>query len=221
MYINNMIDIPNFKSLERMYQPPEWLTPESVGEVIRGSTGLDLRVHVIYRVAGMLSALVSADKLPKDIASIFEFGSGFGEGLISLSMFAKAKGDTAMITGSELDTNERLNASMATSSFWNIAGIGSDGVAVLDSAPEGFDLILAHMFGPSHDDDDMPSIVMPAMLSALKPGGVAIVNSDDETMYHTLSFVERTMPTEQFEQVDREILPEGVRHLPLILLKKQ
>ncbi len=141
-----------------------------------------------------------------------------------LDMLARAKGK-ASVTGSERTESDWHTARQVSSMLLErVEIVESDGIAALHAKPEGFDIIFAHMFGPSYYDDFLASEFIPAALRALRAAGVILINSDADTMANVQSWTEENVPAQQVAVIDPMELssgfPSGLLHLPHIVIRK-
>lgn len=205
--------------LRRLFEPPEWFDDDQAKEII--SFFPELRLLSIYSVAGTLGGVEALGKIPEEVENVFEFGSGWGEGLVSLDMFARHKGG-AVVTGSESDEDARIFSSQVADLLPSVQQVKTNGISALVEAEEQFDVVVANMFGPSYDNETLPSRFIPAALKALKSAGVIIINSDSATMGNINSWAQRNLAPEQVEAIDSEIyLPPGLKALqPHTVIKK-
>ncbi len=204
--------------LRRLFEPPEWFDEAQASEI--ASFYPELTLRDMYSVASALGVVETLDKFPEEVENIFEFGSGWGEGLVSLDMFARRRG-SAVVTGSEVDEDVRVFSLQVTDLLPSVQNIRANGINALEEAEGQFDVVVAHMLGPSYYNDRLPSLFISTALTALKSSGVVIINSDFATMGHTNSWVERHLAHEQVEVVDLEACPPGLNLWPLTVITKQ
>ncbi|HEY5442217.1 MAG TPA: hypothetical protein VIJ68_01625 [Candidatus Saccharimonadales bacterium] len=202
--------------LKHMFEPPDWFNVEEAEEDL--SFFSELTPLNLYRVAGSLGAIERLGKLPNDITSMFEFGSGYGEGLVALDMLARARGD-AKVQGSESGEHPHYIASQISRMLLErVTDVSWDGFQSMHEGPESFDVILAHMFGPSYTSEEVPARFIPAAPGALKAEGVIIISSDEDTMGNVQTWAERNLPAGQAETIDDESLPSGFMTQPHLVI---
>ena len=203
-------------ALQRMFQPPEWFDADQPQFMLDMYPELESKMR-IYEMAGSLGVLESLGVLPEKVTDVFEFGSGVGEGLVALDMFADPRG--AAVTGSEV-TSERYKAAKVAEILFNVGDVVGNGNIHMESNPESFDLVVAQMFGSLNFEGKLTKDFISASMIALRVGGIAMVSSDVTTMRHFETIAIGTLQPAQFEVIDPSVLPSGLTHLPHIVLKK-
>jgi hypothetical protein len=207
------------ENLSRIYQPPEWFDHEAAAEAV-GSMP-DLVRPGIYSVAGTLAVVEKLGLMPAAAGDVYEFGSGMGEGLVTLNMFARAAGDTS-VRGSEHSSRAYHYAKQVAQTLLpNVASIDIDGLSGLKNRPKSFSLVVAHMFGPSYYNEELPSRFVPAALGALCEGGVIIINSDAHTMFQVSKWTEKNLPAGSFDEINEHKLPRVFgKAQPFVVIRK-
>jgi len=205
----------NHEVLNRMHQAPEWFDREFADSIC----GLFpvLIPGRIYAYAGLLATADRAGRLPRRLTSVFEFGSGYGEGLISLNMFANVQ-ESIRITGSEIVPSDRRSATEVSWLLPHVSSVEVDGIDVLRQSPQSYDLIVANMFGNGDNEQDLHKSFLPVALNALRESGVIVMNSDPKTIENVLDWSGNNVTSYTFGSLAD--IPDGIAMHPAIVFDK-
>lgn len=208
----------NFESYKRMFQAPEWLDLEEV-RLFEGFFGYEVDSFMpAFQVAGAIGVADSLGHIGGDVQRVLEFGSGDGPGLIALDQFAKSRPGEVTVIGSEIRLDDRRIAYKIAELLENVNGVEEDGFEILSRGSK-FDVVVANMFGSIHRDRERVERFVTLSVASLSPGGVAIINSDIDTMDDVEEFVEESLPANRFRVIsDPDELPSGFCSMPHIFL---
>lgn len=187
---------------------PEWFDKDAA--IDYSDIFPEINGSLIFSAAGAIGIAERQGKLPSDISDIFEFGSGPGEGLAALDMLAANR--QASVVGSEiLDGPWYTAQSMASMLLPNVTSVEGNGYEVMDERPEGFDLIVANMFGPVYSGkaghQRRIEMFVPKALSALKAESLIVMGSDEETMGNVNGWVQDNLDPGQVTIVEAGTVP--------------
>jgi SAM-dependent methyltransferase len=204
--------------LAQKYEVPTWFNQAEVVENLQFDPKLSR--FIPFSVAGSLGVAEKLGKLPDQISTIYEFGSGLGEGLIALDMFARAQGD-ATVQGSESNRRayhlaQRLAAIMLPS----VTRIDHDGLESLNAQSAAYDVVVAHMLGEHNNDKALPVRFLPVAWQALKPGGSIIIASDPLTVGHAVNWAKDNLPTSALTDVPADQIPSGFENRQQLIISK-
>lgn len=195
---------------------PEWFDEQEAAKQLEYRPRFNPKS--LYRVAGSLGLAQAWGNLPADITTVFEFGSGNGEGLLALSMMLSDQ-LAVKIVGSDLHPGiARQNAY----SIRNVKTVHTDGIAALETPYPGYDLVVANMFGPTHlKTDSKPSVdptliprFLPLAFQRLNPDGVIAVNSCRWTMDYLQGWLGANLDPSLVSEVHVNDLPKGFSEVP-------
>lgn len=211
----------NPKQLERMYQPPEWFDHTEARQVHDWYPELRSMLTT-YAVAGAIAVAERQELIPDTDLSIIEFGSGLGEGLVSLNMLAESRGGNSSVLGTERNDQDCRVANQVADILGRVSKVEEDGISELELREDQSDIVLAHMFGPIYDgqSEEFLARFMTAAIGSISQYGVVIINSDPETMDNVEMWAQANLETNYFKAVRPSELPVGFTSMPHLLITK-
>src|SRR4051812_30256086 len=107
--------------LAQRYQTPEWFDADAAAGLLEPYSQITI-LDTAYSTAGTLGVAENLGRIPRQISSVYEFGSSFGGGLVALDMFARACGG-AVVRGSEVLSPIRDIAEEIAAELPSVAGV--------------------------------------------------------------------------------------------------
>lgn len=195
---------------------PPWVEEEVLD---LAGTGSELSRICVYKAASLIDPTLS---LLRDAPTqLFEFGSGYGEGILALDMFAKRFISKPKVVGSEIITARAACARTLTSMCKTLKKIAGDGIAVLEDKPNTFDLVVANMFGHFNVEESFARKFLSVAGLAIKEGGVIAMSSDSFTMNTVTTIATQLYARDVLVIPNMSEMPRGLRSEPRLYIIRQ
>lgn len=203
-------------NLKKLYGAPEWIDDAFMRS---SDIGSGLSAGLVYSVANLVQGASEALPIGKAPTYFFEFGSGYGEGLIALDMLAHSFHPPAQVLGSEIAAGKARCAQTLTQICRHMIGIETDGIQTLRQNPHSFDIVVAHLLGHHDTPAEFAETFLSAAIGATKKGGVIAISSDAHTMTTVTAIAEgKDIGTSRFVP-DARLIPRGFRVNPRLYVE--
>lgn len=191
---------------------PEWVNADRFNVL---SDNFDLDDYHFYRCAAGLDALLRHVDL-SEVNRIVDFGSGNGEGLVALDMFASSlQAGGVPIICSEIDESRMANALRVALELPNVQTVMDDGIAAITQNRAARTLTVAMTLGPTWLFPDTEQQVINAAIGddSDNAHGTTMIFSDESSMAEVCAYADNVLKKRddvKVYHVPRQNLSQGL-----------